>query len=294
MTLETGFRLGSYEVECLIGRGTSGEVYRARDMREPRCVAVKVFSLGAGTPRTERVARIARQAAARPRAAHPGIAAIYDVGSHETLLFVASEWLQGRSLRARLDEGALPQRLAIEFGWQMADALAAAHDAGAVHGHLKPENILVTESNRVKILDFGLARCHDEVFELVQQVRGVRPHTGGIAAMIGYLSPEQVRGEPVDHRSDIFSTGVLLYEMATGMLPFRGDSVVQTLVAILTAEPRPLPPIDGVSAALQRVIARCLSKDRDARFPSGKALRQALEHLETSVDLADSEVQSHR
>jgi serine/threonine protein kinase len=276
MTFTTGSHLGPYHVDGLIGRGARGEVYRAHDTRRRRNVAVKVLSPGRPTT-AEHFARFAREARTGALINHPNIVTVYDVGSHEGTPFVVCELLDGQTLRARLKDGPLPPRLAVRYAIQIADGLAAAHQLGVVHGDLKPENIFVTDGDRVKILDFGLAKYREEALELLYQDRA-STQAAVPFGMVGYMSPEQVRGLAIDDRSDVFSLGVILYEMVSGARPFQGASVVDILNAILTEDPPALRRGDTeVSAELERVIRHALEKDPDGRVQSARDLGLDLE-----------------
>ena len=310
MTLAPGSQLGPYQVEHLIGRGGMGEVYRARDTRLDRKVALKVLSPSSTTD-SERLARFAREARTGALLNHPNIVSVYDVGSHEGMPFVVSELLHGETLRERLapagrasdnpetrapgvgprrreqggapralkkDGTPLPVRQAVKYALQIARGVVAAHQQGVVHRDLKPENLFITEEGRVKILDFGLAKYRTEALEALHQDPAVSTQPGVLMGTVGYMSPEQVRGLTVDHRSDIFSFGIILYEMISGAAPFKGESAVETLNAILKDDPPSLRHGDGkISAELDRVIRHCLEKDPGMRFQSARDLVFALE-----------------
>ena len=258
MTLAAGSQLGPYQVESLIARGGMGEVYRARDTRLDRQVALKVLSPSSATD-AERLTRFAREARAGALLNHPNIVSVYDVGSHEGMPFVVSELLHGGTLRERMKAGALPATVAVKYGLQVARGVVAAHEHGVVHRDLKPENIFITQDDRVKILDFGLAKYRTEALEALQQDPSFSTQPGVLLGTVGYMSPEQVRGLPLDCRSDIFSLGVILYEMVSGAAPFKGDSAVEKLNAILKDDPPCLRHGDAkISAELDRLIRHCL------------------------------------
>jgi hypothetical protein len=257
-----------------------GVVYRARDTRLGRDVAIKTLpaSLAADA---DRLRRFEQEARATGVLNHPNILAVFDVGSHEGAPYVVSELLEGDTLRDRLAGGALAPRKALEYAVQIARGLAAAHEKGIVHRDLKPENVFVTRDGRVKILDFGLAKLAPAGFTPDGVTREM-PGTGAgtVLGTVGYMSPEQVRGQPLDHRSDIFAFGAVLYEMLSGRRAFRGNSAVETLNAILKEDPpplteksRPLPP------ALERIVAHCLEKTPEERFQSARDLAFHLEQL---------------
>ena len=277
MMLQAGARLGPYAIDDLIGRGGMGEVYRARDTRLNRFVAVKVLSPDVAT-HAPQFARFEREARTGALLNHPNIVTVYDVGAEQGVPFVVSELLQGSTLRARLASGALPAKVAVHYARQVASGLAAAHELGVVHRDIKPENIFVTREGRVKILDFGLAKWRLEALELLQAGGSVSTQPGVILGTISYMSPEQVRGEEADQRSDIFSLGVMLYEMLSGKVPFRGASAIETLNAILHEEPRALCSDKGtVGWELDRVVRHCLEKDPAERFQSARDLDFNLE-----------------
>jgi Tol biopolymer transport system component len=276
--LKRGTRLGPYEVVALLGRGGMGEVYRARDPRLHREVAIKVV---ASAPDPQHLHRFEQEARAAAGLSHPNVLAIYDFGTHEDQPFVVSELLEGETLRDRLSRGSLPLKRAIDYAQQIASGLAAAHDSGIVHRDLKPANLFVTTDGRVKILDFGLAVLVPSGQAIggastvsAAPVAGVG---GGIAGTPSYMSPEQILGRQVDHRSDIFSFGLLLYEMLAGRRAFERPSPIQTMNAALEEEP---PALTGllptVPSELQQIVARCLEKNPNDRFQSTRDLCFAL------------------
>jgi serine/threonine protein kinase len=272
--------LGPYQVEGLIGKGGMGEVYRAHDTRLNRGVALKVLAASDPTD-SERLARFTREARTTALVNHPNIVAVYDVGSHAGVPFVISELLDGETVRVKMREGALPLNVAVHYGLEIARGLVAAHQLGVVHRDLKPENIFITRDERVKILDFGLAKCRDETLGLLRRDSTISTGPGTILGTVGYMSPEQVRGMPTDHRSDIFSLGVILYEMIAGVPPFHGDSAVETLNAILKDDPPALRYREAreapVPSELERVVRHCLEKVPDVRFQTARDLIFSLE-----------------
>ncbi len=283
MALKSGTHLGPYEILAPLGAGGMGEVYRARDTRLGREVAVKVLPADFAKD-ADRLRRFEQEARAAGVLNHANILAIYDVGSHEGSPFVVSELLEGQTLRQRLAGGPLPQRKAIDTALEIAHGLAAAHGHGIVHRDLKPENIFITKDGQVKILDFGLAKLtHPEgsgeaLTELPTTPSGTEP--GVVMGTVGYMSPEQVRGQPADHRSDIFAFGAILYEMLAGRRAFRGDSSVEIMHAILKEEPPEFEELKRhVSPGLDRVVRRCLEKDAEERFQSARDLGFALEAI---------------
>ena len=282
MPLTAGTQLGPYEVIGLIGAGGMGEVYRARDTRLHRDVAVKVLTASLAED-SDRLNRFEREGRAVAALSHPNILAVYDVGHGELGPFVVTELLTGETLRERLARGPVAVRKATEYGVQIARGLAAAHDRGIVHRDLKPENLFVTSDGRVKILDFGIARLAPEPTALTASPTGAS-HTapGAVLGTAGYMSPEQVRGEGVDHRSDVFSLGAVLYELLTGERAFRRDTAVETMTAILKDDPRESALANvAIPLALQQIVRRCLEKVPTERFQSAHDLAFALETVWT-------------
>jgi serine/threonine protein kinase/Tol biopolymer transport system component len=286
MAMTTGTRMGRYEIRSLLGAGGMGEVYRATDPKLNRDVAIKVLP-AAFSADPERLRRFEQEAQTAGALNHPNILAIYDVATHEGAPYVVSELLEGETLRQRFKGGALPARKALDYALQIARGLAAAHEKGIVHRDLKPENLFLTSDGRIKILDFGLAKLIEPKIEAATQTgvptRALPTDPGTVMGTAGYMSPEQVRGQPVDHRSDIFSLGVILYEMLAGERPFRGESAVETLNAILKEDPPELTKLmgmnDNASLALERVIRHCLEKSLGQRFQSVNDVAFALEAL---------------
>jgi eukaryotic-like serine/threonine-protein kinase len=278
VSLAPGARLGPYEVLAPLGAGGMGEVYRARDTRLRREVAVKVLPEAVSQDR-DRLRRFEQEALASSALNHPNIVTVHDFGSEGEAPYVVMELLEGQSLRERLSTGPLPDARAVEYGIEIANGLAAAHAKGIVHRDLKPENVFVTRDGRVKILDFGLAKLtHPE------GSAGPQPEAptftavtepGAIMGTVGYMSPEQVKGVPADARSDLFSFGGILYEMLSGRRAFSGPSIADTMSAILRDEPPPISP-DPVPSPLERVIRRCLEKSPEERFQSARDLAFAL------------------
>jgi eukaryotic-like serine/threonine-protein kinase len=280
MRLEAGHRLGPYEVDGFLASGGMGDVYRARDTRLGRLVALKVLAPSVTTD-AERLARFAQEARTTALVNHPNIVAVYDVGAAQGMPYVVSELLRGETLRGCLKNGAVPVRTAIAYALEVARGLIAAHHLDVVHRDLKPENIFITSDGRVKILDFGLAKCRNVTLGFPHDpTASTKP--GVLLGTVGYMSPEQVRGAGADERSDIFSLGVILHEMISGVAPFHGDSAVETLHAILNDDPPVLPDREGVSTELERVIRHCLEKSPDARFQSARDLLFVLESALTS------------
>jgi Tol biopolymer transport system component len=287
MPLSSGERLGPYEILAPLGAGGMGEVYRARDTRLGRDVAVKVLPASFAQD-AERLRRFEQEARAAGALNHPNILAIHDIGSHDGSPYLVSELLEGQTLRERLTESVLPLRKALDYAVQIANGLGTAHEKGIVHRDLKPENLFITGDGRVKILDFGLAKLSpivsqaDAAENSPTMASGAGPltHPGVVLGTVGYMSPEQVRGRAADHRSDIFSLGTVLYEMVSGQRAFRGDSSVETMNAILKEDPPEIPATNrSFPPALERLIRRCLEKSPEERFQSARDLAFALDAL---------------
>jgi serine/threonine protein kinase/Tol biopolymer transport system component len=291
--LAPGTCLGVYEVRSLLGAGGMGEVYRARDTRLGREVAVKILP-AAFARDPDRLRRFEQEARAAGALNHPNVLAIYDVGRHDGAPYLVCERLEGQTLRDRLPEGGLPPPKAIEYAIQVARGLAAAHDKGIVHRDLKPENLFLTRDGHVKILDFGLAKLTalDEG-PTAAALSAPSTFTGAVMGTAGYMSPEQVRGLAVDHRSDIFAFGAVLYEMLTGRRAFAGASAVETLNAILKEEP---PPVQGtrgeIPAGLDRLLAHCLEKRAEDRFQSARDLAFDLDAIRAEGRTAPTAIPS--
>src|SRR5262245_57192827 len=275
MPLDSGAKLGPYEILGPLGAGGMGEVYRARDQRLARDVAVKVLPRSfAGDP--ERLMRFEQEARATGQLNHPNILAVYDIGTHDGTPYVVEELLEGETLRDKLSGSALPTRKAIDYASQITQGLAAAHQKGIVHRDLKPENLFVTGDGRVKILDCGLAKLKPAAptaSQMTAAPTAVETGAGVVMGTVGYMSPEQVRGQTADHRSDIFSFGCVLYEMVSGRRAFQRDSSVETMNAILKEDP---PEISQTRAdlppGLDRIVQHCLEKSPDERFQSARDL----------------------
>jgi eukaryotic-like serine/threonine-protein kinase len=291
MALAPGSKLGPYEIVSALGAGGMGEVYRAHDTRLSRDVAIKVLPESfASDP--ERLARFAQEAKAVAALNHPNILAVFDIGEHEKAPYIVSELLEGETLRNKLSSGGMPMRRAMDCALQVAQGLAAAHEKGIIHRDIKPENIFISKDGRAKILDFGLAKQNPmKVFaaEAAATLSGGPQTTPGVMlGTVGYMSPEQVRGEALDHRSDIFSFGTVLYEMLSGERPFRRDTSAETMTAILKEDPPELAstPQRPISPGIDRVVRRCLEKDAGQRFQSAKDLAFALEAMSGSTSVS--------
>ena len=284
--LAAGTRLGSYEILASLGAGGMGEVYRARDTRLFREVAVKILPTEVSGD-SERRARFEQEAQSASALNHPNIVTIYDIGTAEGGLYIAMELVDGRTLRELLASGPMPVKKTLSIGAQVADGLAKAHSAGIVHRDLKPENVMVTRDAFVKILDFGLAKLVSTVSDGGSQLPtiaapGTRP--GIVMGTVGYMSPEQASGGQIDFRSDQFSLGAILYEMAAGVRAFQKATAVETLSAIIREEPEPIAgAAPSAPAPLRWIVERCLAKDPEDRYAStrdlARDLKQTLDHL---------------
>src|SRR5512132_2707038 len=285
MTLSAGTRLGPYEILSPLGAGGMGEVYKARDSKLQRDVAIKVLprSLAADP---DALARFEREALAVAALSHPNILAIFDFGTHEGIVYAVMELLEGETLRGKLDTGPIPQKQAVDYALQVVKGLTAAHEKGIVHRDLKPENLFVTRDGHLKILDFGLAKKVEAAgakeTEAPTGSRGTEP--GTVMGTMGYMSPEQVKGLPVDHRSDIFSFGAILYELLSGKRAFRRDTNAETMAAILMQEPPELSESGrNIPPALDHIVRHCLEKDRGRRFQSARDIDFALEETSSPI-----------
>lgn len=277
MHLTSGMRMGPYEILSLLGAGSMGEVYRARDTRLNRDVAIKVLPTLTLDP--DRLRRFEIEAQAAAALNHPNILAVYQMGSHDGVPYIVSELLEGKTLSEALRRGPLPLRKAIDCGVQIARGLGAAHEKGIVHRDVKPDNLFITKEGRVKILDFGLAK----VIAPKPSPAAATPTVtlpGVAMGTVGYMSPEQVRGQATDHRTDIFALGAILYEMLMGQRSFQRQTEADTISAILNDEPPPISQLaPQTPPALERVIRRCLEKNPEQRFQSASDLAFALEAL---------------
>ncbi|HEX4440625.1 MAG TPA: protein kinase, partial [Thermoanaerobaculia bacterium] len=292
MTLSAGSRLGPYEILGQIGAGGMGEVYRARDPRLGRDVAIKVLPASFSTD-ADRLRRFEQEAKAAGLLNHPNITIVYDIGTNSSdgAPYVVQELLEGETLRSELASGRFSPRKAIDYGIQIAHGLAAAHDKGIVHRDLKPENVFVTKDGRLKILDFGLAK-------LTQNEAGSGPKTnlptatagtepGVVMGTLGYMSPEQIKGKPADARADIFAFGAILYEMLAGRRAFHADSAGETMAAILREEPPDLSVTNqSISPGLERIVRHCIEKNPERRFQSAHDLAFDLEALSGTSGLS--------
>ncbi len=285
MSLAAGTKLGPYEIKAPLGAGGMGEVYRAHDARLDRDVAIKILPADFAAD-SERVHRFEQEARATAALNHPNIVVVYDIGARADGLYVVTELLEGETLRHRLSAGAFSTRKVADYASQIAFGLAAAHEKGIVHRDLKPDNIFITRDGRVKILDFGLAKLALPVTpdDRTLATEGVKTQAGLVMGTLGYMSPEQVRGGTVDHRSDLFSFGAILYEMVSGQRAFRGSTSADTISAILKEDPPELSATGReVSPALERVVRHCLEKNPEERFQSARDLAFDLQNLTGST-----------
>jgi Tol biopolymer transport system component/predicted Ser/Thr protein kinase len=273
--LAIGAQLGPYRIEEVVGQGGMGAVYLARDTRLDRAVALKTLQANLASNQ-DLMQRFLREAKAASAFNHPNVAAIYDVGETDGTRFIAMEYVKGQTLAAKLADGPLDRREIVEIGIQVADALHEAHTKGITHRDIKPANLMLTARGQVKVLDFGVAKISAPDQHVNAEAR--LTETGSLIGTVQYMSPEQVLGHDVDHRTDIFSLGVVLYEMATGRLPFAGTTRGETMDRILHTEPEAVPPLDR--GELSRIVRRCLEKDRNRRYASANDLWIDLKNLQ--------------
>ena len=291
MALTLGTKLGPYQIESLLGAGGMGEVYRARDTRLNRTVALKILTQGL-SDKPEVRQRFEREARAVSSLSHPHICVLYDIGNQDGIEYLVMEYLEGESLAARIAKGSLTTSELLRYASQIADALDKAHRQGIVHRDLKPANVMLTKTG-AKLLDFGLAK--DE--KILQgdpdsSPTMSRPLTrqGSIVGTIQYMSPEQLEGKPADARSDIFSFGTMLYEMATGRKAFEAKSHASLIAAILKEEPRPMRELQPMSPpALEHIVKACIAKDSDERPQNAHDLKLQLEWTRESSGISQSQ-----
>jgi serine/threonine protein kinase len=277
MALTAGTKLGPYEIVAPLGAGGMGEVYRARDTRLNRDVAVKVLP-AAFSRDPNRLRRFQHEAQASAALNHPNILAIHDFGQHDGSPYIVSEFLEGETLRERLRSGALPVRKAIDYALQITRGLSAAHEKAIVHRDLKPENVFLTKDGRIKILDFGLAKLTQPETDSESPTVTAQTDPGVVMGTVGYMSPEQVKGQVADHRSDLFSFGAIFYEMLCGRRAFHGETSVETMSAILKEDPPDLCVTNrNLSPALEHFVHHCLEKNREERFQAARDVVYDLE-----------------
>src|SRR6476469_3084962 len=300
MGLSSGVKLGQYEIVAPLGAGGMGEVYRARDSRLSREVAIKVLPSDVASDPDRRL-RFEQEARSASALNHPNILTIYDVGSADGTVYIAMELIEGKTLRELLASAEpLPMRRMLDVATQTAEGLAKAHSAGIVHRDLKPENLMVSKDGFVKILDFGLAK----LIEPVAQDQSVLPTAvaapttpGTVMGTAGYMSPEQASGQSVDYRSDQFTLGAILYEMATGKRAFARKTGAETLVAIIREEPEPIGQLAPKAPAPVRwIVERLLAKDPEERYASTKDLARDLksvrDHLSETLTAASGALEA--
>jgi len=275
-SLTAGQTLAHYQIISQIGAGGMGEVYLANDLKLDRRVAIKILP-SQFTKEVAQVERFEREARAASALNNPNIITIHEIGNEGDLHFIATEFIEGQTLRQRLTDGPIPVNEVLAIAMQIAHALAAAHAAGIIHRDIKPENVMVRPDGLVKVLDFGLAKLSERDLAIsvtaMPATVSLQTDVGVLMGTASYLSPEQVQHQPVDHRTDIFSLGVVLYEMLAGERPFRGDNVTQLFDAIVKSEPKPLP------SGLNRIVTRALSKEPATRYQSAKELNADLAHV---------------
>jgi TolB-like protein/Flp pilus assembly protein TadD len=295
MPLAAGTRLGPYEILSPLGAGGMGEVYRARDRKLDRDVAVKVLPQAVAND-PDALARFEREAKSVAALSHPNILAIHDFGTQDGTAYAVTELLEGETLRGKLDTGPVSQKQAVDWAQQIARGLSAAHEKGVVHRDLKPENLFVTRDGHLKILDFGLAKRVETVSPDQQTSAPTGSgHTepGTVMGTAGYMSPEQVKGFAVDHRSDIFSFGAILYELLSGRKAFKKDTNAETMAAIMLQEPPELSESGrSIPVTLDHIVKHCLEKDRDHRFQSARDISFALSEASGATTTVTSGVQA--
>ena len=286
MTLSAGAKLGPYEILEPLGAGGMGEVYKARDTRLDRIVALKVLP-AEKMQDPERKRRFIQEAKSASALNYPNIVTIYDIGSENGVDYLAMEMIPGKSIEQLIPRGGLRLADILRYGAQIADALAKAHAAGNRASRSKPANVMVTPDGLVKVLDFGLAKLASKEASRDSATRtiGALTDEGAIMGTAAYMSPEQAEARPVDSRSDIFSLGAMLYEMATRQRAFRGDTHMATLSSVLRDDPKPVHQVAGdLPPELARIISRCLRKDPAKRFQHVADLKVALEELKEESD----------
>src|SRR5437868_3534992 len=286
--LLVGRTIGHYKISKRIGTGGMGEVYLATDLTAGRKAALKILPMRF-TGDAERLHRFEQEARAVVALNHPNILTVYEIGEDHSTHYIASELIEGETLRQRLMRGRMEVGEAVDIAIQVASALAAAHETGIVHRDIKPENIMLRPDGYVKVLDFGIAKLAEQEVPVTlaeeEAVLLVETHLGSIMGTVRYMSPEQARGAQVDKRTDIWSLGVVLYEMVTGHAPFAGDTPGETMSSILEKEPPPLTSyVAQIPAELQQIITKTLRKEREERYQSAHELLEALQSLRRSME----------
>jgi serine/threonine protein kinase len=275
-TMPDGSQLGPYEILTLVGTGGMGEVYLANDPRLHRRVALKMLPAAFANDEA-RVRRFVREARAVSALNHPNILTIYEIGEAEGRRFIATEFVEGQTLRNLLSQGRMPLGAVLEIAIQIAGALQVAHEAGIVHRDIKPENIMLRPDGLVKVLDFGLAKASPGSASIFESLQGVSTEPGLVLGTVAYMSPEQLQGDPVDARGDLFSFGVLLYEMLAGERPFEAQHTSHLILAILDRAPTPLSKLaQEMPPKLEALLAKALQKDPLQRYQTAAELISAL------------------
>jgi eukaryotic-like serine/threonine-protein kinase len=288
VSLTAGEQLGPYRIIAAIGAGGMGEVFRARDTRLEREVAVKILP-AAFSSDAERRKRFLNEIRAVGALSHPNILVVHDTGEHQGAPFLVMELLEGATLRERLREGPIPPRKAVEWAAQLARGVAAAHDAGVIHRDLKPENVFLTRQGVLKVLDFGIAHLERAPSGAGNETASALTASGAVLGTAGYMAPEQVRGGTLDLRADIFAFGAVVYEMLTGQRAFPGETGVDRGHAILNLDPPNLHSlVPGLSPATAALVARCLEKDPSQRFQSMRDVGFALEAVREPTGVESS------
>ncbi|MFQ5558776.1 MAG: serine/threonine-protein kinase, partial [Acidimicrobiales bacterium] len=292
MELSSGSRLGHYEVRDRLGQGGMGEVYLARDSRLNRDVALKVLPADLAKD-AERRMRFEREAQAVAALNHPNIVTIHSVEQAGETHFIIMELVEGKTLTQLIPQGGIPLGRMFDIAVPLADALAAAHGKGITHRDLKPDNVMVTDEGRVKVLDFGLAKLAESTDAAGETAAATATAEGKILGTASYMSPEQAEGKPVDARSDVFALGVLLYEMASGTRPFEGDTRISTITSILRDTPPSLTDVrQNLPRHLSRIVNHCLAKEPDRRYQSALDVRNELDELRREVESGEIEMGS--
>lgn len=280
-----GRQIGAYQVLSLLGTGGMGEVYKARDVKLDRPVALKILPRAVASSR-DRMVRFLAEARAASAINHPNVAHIYEIGRDQDLNYIAMEYVEGQTLSSKLRDLLFNPAEIVDIALQVAEALEEAHSRGIFHRDIKPSNIMVTPQGRVKVLDFGVAKVMHKPGDLGPSELPTALHTmpGVVVGTFEYMSPEQVRGEEVDHRTDIFSLGIVLYEMASGCRPFSGQSPTETLNRILNVPPESPSRFNRLlPAKLEQIIGKCLEKDRERRYQTAQELVIELKNLQKNL-----------
>jgi serine/threonine protein kinase/Tfp pilus assembly protein PilF len=276
MSFAAGNRVGPYEILALLGAGGMGEVYKARDTRLQRIIALKILP-AEKVADADRKKQFLVEAQAASRLNHPNIVVIHDISEQDGVCFIAMEYVAGKTLEEMIAGGGVPMKDAMKYAAEIADALAAAHGAGIIHRDLKPANIMITKDGRAKLLDFGLAKLAEPAMALGNETASLSYATGTLVGTPAYMSPEQVEGRKLDARTDVFSYGLVLYEMFSGQRAFRGETPISILAAILHEEPRGLREVRGeISGSVEQTVARCLRKDPAQRFQTMVEVKRTL------------------